>query len=551
MALPGGCATTSGALKVHDIAKLSMASQARREDTQNWIILVCAVAASALFLWSAAHAASSLWLLAAAVGFGFTGNCIFSLLHEAVHEKFDTTPQRNRWAGHIAAAFFPTALTLQTVLHLTHHRNNRSELERFDYIGPDEAIPLKTGQWFTILTGLYWLSIPLFWIFYSLVAELVPWKRLVVPGSRFANQTSASEFLESARKLPVWRVRAELGFSLVMQAALFWLLDLTWWSWLACYYAFGLSWSSLQYVDHAFSRLDRREGAWNLKVSRLTRTLFLNYHDHLEHHRDMECRWQNLPKRIAEPASRISQIEMLYLMWKGPRLLPGASDTPQRQRLLDWSIVACHALIFAVAFQAIYGLTSLDYAARDYYLPAAIALDRAVPFVPEMGLVYVTIGPLLLLTALVLGKPQRTLPFLAALMFELVFAALCFLAFPVDAPVPPNRGTSEFAQMVFAMADGINLSGNMLPSLHVAFALSCGWVLGQRLSLLWRVLVWLWVLAICASTLLTWQHWIIDVVAGAALALFAMGILHPRLTQALEGIEAEIRAHPQGSGQKS
>lgn len=514
----------------------------RREtarDAQNWAILAGGAAGCVALLWLAAHAATTLGTIAAALAFAFLANTMFSLLHEAVHGKFDRIPARNAIAGHIAAAFFPTSFTLQTALHLTHHRNNRSDVERFDYIGPDENVPLKTMQWFTILTGLYWLSIPLFWVFYGFFGSLIPWTRLMPSEARFARQTSAGAFLDSARALPIARIRIELALSIALQAALFWLFDLSWQSWLACYFAFGLMWSSLQYADHAFSVLDRHEGAWNLGVSRFTHRMFLNYHDHLAHHRDVAVRWQDLPRAAGDGPKRC-WLAMLYLMWRGPRLLPGSGQGEDRRRLLAWSVVGCHMLVFAAAFQLLYGIGSADFVTRAALHDVALPIDANAPFWPLWSLAYISIGPLLLTATLALRLPERTLPFLAALMLQLVVGVLCFLAFPVAAMPVPATAMTGLEAALFALADGINLEGNMLPSLHVAFALSAAWAASPHLSWPWRGAMWGWAAAIVASTWLIRQHWLLDIAGGAVLAAVVMGLAYPGLIALLARLEAEF-----------
>jgi membrane-associated phospholipid phosphatase len=425
------------------------------------------------------------------------------------------------------------------VLHLTHHRNNRSDVERFDYIGSDENVPLKTVQWFTILTGLYWLSIPLFWVFYCFFGSLIPWERLMPSEGRFARQTSAGAFLDSARALPIGRIRIELAASLAVQAGLFLMLDLTWVSWLACYIAFGLMWSSLQYADHAFSVLDQHEGAWNLKVSRFTHAMFLNYHDHLEHHRDVKVRWQDLPRAAGNVPKR-GWLAMLYLMWRGPRLLPGTVQSAVRQRQLEWTVLACHMAVFAAAFQLLYGFASADFNARTVFHEVALPIDAYAPFWPLWSLAYISIGPLLAAAALVLRIPARTLPFLAVLLLQLVAGTLCFLAFPVAVmPIPPVAMT-DLEAVVFAMADGINLDGNMMPSLHVAFAISAAWAASPRLSWPMRAGMWSWAGAVCASTWLIRQHWLLDVAGGALLAAATMAVAYPLLIRTLVRLEADF-----------
>jgi membrane-associated phospholipid phosphatase len=231
---------------------------------------------------------------------------------------------------------------------------------------------------------------------------------------------------------------------------------------------------------------------------------------------------------------------MLYLMWRGPRLLPGTAQSAARQRQLEWSVLACHMAVFAAAFQVLYGVASADFSARTAFHELALPIDAHAPFWPLWSLAYISIGPLLAVAALALRTPARTLPFLAALLLQLVAGTLCFLAFPVAAmPIPPVAMTDLEAGL-FAMADGINLNGNMMPSLHVAFAISAAWAAGPRLSWPLRIGVSSWAVAVCASTWLIHQHWLLDVAGGAALAAAAMGVAYPWLIRTLGRLEAEF-----------
>ncbi len=122
----------------------------------NMLLLAAAGAASIGLLVLASR--GSLWIaLAAALAFSFTANTLFSLMHESVHGLLLPDAIWNRRAGRLAAAFFPTSLTLQRAFHLTHHKNNRSPQERFDYIEPGDIAWAKRIQWYGILMGLYWL----------------------------------------------------------------------------------------------------------------------------------------------------------------------------------------------------------------------------------------------------------------------------------------------------------------------------------------------------------------------------------------------------------
>jgi len=285
--------------------------------TLNLALCALAAAACAGALWVASHGHS--WQIALAmVAFSFVNNTMFSLLHESVHGIAHEDRRFNEALGSFAAAFFPTSLSLQRVFHLAHHARNRTQFEQFDYLRPGDNPFLKRAQWYSILTGLYWLFVPLGGIAYFFAPSL--FTRLASSDS--ATQTGASSMFAGIVHAPRLRIRLELLFTLTVQIALFVLLDLNATGWLLCYAAFALNWSSLQYADHAFSKLDVRDGAWNLRVNYVTRLLFLNYHHHLAHHRNPQVPWIHLDRFIDAADERPSFWSIYRKMWRGPRPLP-------------------------------------------------------------------------------------------------------------------------------------------------------------------------------------------------------------------------------------
>jgi fatty acid desaturase len=106
------------------------------------------------------------------------------------------------------------------------------------------------------------------------------------------------------------------------QCILFLALDLTWQGWLLCYWAFGLHWSALQYVDHAWSPRDVINGAWNLKVLPVSRALALNYHYHLAHHRQPSLPWIHLPALVDPEEHQPTFWSIYFSLWGGVRPAP-------------------------------------------------------------------------------------------------------------------------------------------------------------------------------------------------------------------------------------
>lgn len=288
----------------------------------NGILLAGASTASALLLWNASHTSSPAILVLSAALFAMTANTLFSLLHEAVHGQFSRHRGVNEWAGRLAAAWFPTGLSIQRAFHLTHHRNNRSESEQFDVLHPGDVRWLKYAQWYAILTGVYWLTAVLGVLGYLLVPGVLRLRFLRSSSSRVARQTASGPYFEALESLPPVKARLEILFAIALQAALAVALDLSLVGWGACYGAFALAWSSLQYADHAFSPLHREEGAWNLRVSPVTRAFFLNYHYHRAHHQHPRVPWIHLPKLARRMEDEPTFWQIWRAMWRGPRKGP-------------------------------------------------------------------------------------------------------------------------------------------------------------------------------------------------------------------------------------
>jgi fatty acid desaturase len=208
------------------------------------------------------------------------------------------------------------------VFHLSHHARNRSVDEQFDYFRPGDSRLLKRAQWYSILTGLYWGFLPLG----CLVFLFAPWVfRLKVFRARdgaLGQQTGAAAMFAGLDRADRTRMRLEILFSAMFQIALILLLDLSLAGWLACYATFAVNWSSLQYADHAFSPLDLKNGAWNLRVNRVVQWLFLNYHHHRVHHQHPSVPWIHLPRYVDFSEPRPSFLSVYLSMWRGPRSLP-------------------------------------------------------------------------------------------------------------------------------------------------------------------------------------------------------------------------------------
>jgi fatty acid desaturase len=284
------------------------------------LLLVAAESICCAMLWLSSH--GNTWQIIAAVCvFSMVNNTVFSLLHESVHRIANRDSRMNELIGIAAAAFFPTSLSIQRVFHLAHHAHNRVA-EHFDYIDPTDRPLLKRAQWYAILTGVYWIFLPIGAVAFAVWPSLFGTSWLSSSASPLARQTGGASIFSNLENAPKNRIRLEVIFTASVQVLLFWSLHLHWSGWLACYAAFAINWSSLQYADHAFSPLDAQTGAWNLRVNPVTRLFFLNYHYHLAHHQNPHVPWLHLGQFIDAQVERPAFWRMYLSMWRGPRLMP-------------------------------------------------------------------------------------------------------------------------------------------------------------------------------------------------------------------------------------
>lgn len=290
----------------------------------NGLILLLSLAASWLCLWAASHSSFGIALVAAWL-FSLVSNTPFALMHEAVHGVGCSSRRRNELLGIVSGWAFPTSFTMQRMAHIGHHQRNRTDQELYDYYLPTQS-KLVRSIWLYAgnLLGLYWWSV----VFGNLLYLLAPWayrSRFFV--ERVAPALGFGPYVADLARLPAMRVWIEIVLAFGYQAIVFYILDLNVLGIVACYGAFALHWSVLQYADHAWSARSIRDGAWNLKVLPPSRWLALNYHYHLAHHQHPEVPWYELPKLVDPMDLQPSFWRVYFSLWKGVRPAPpmGAS----------------------------------------------------------------------------------------------------------------------------------------------------------------------------------------------------------------------------------
>jgi membrane-associated phospholipid phosphatase len=204
-----------------------------------------------------------------------------------------------------------------------------------------------------------------------------------------------------------------------------------------------------------------------------------------------------------------------------PHIVPPIVAWPERA---ERARLATLSIAFLVVFVVLFWGSEWLATFVPWRLYVDLPWERRLPFVPWTVWIYLSMDVLLLLAPLVLRTWRALLPLWLVLVGETVVAAVCFVLLPVTPRFAAFEAPDGVTGMAFAFADTINLTGNLLPSLHVAYALTAAMAFAhaahqQRHGWVVQGTWILWALAIAVSTVLLRQHHVLDVAAGLVLGV--------------------------------
>lgn len=174
---------------------------------------------------------------------------------------------------------------------------------------------------------------------------------------------------------------------------------------------------------------------------------------------------------------------------------------------------AALSLLFLVVYHGCAWITAQRSAVGTFYF----SWESWIPFVPVFILPYLSID-LFFTFAPFLCRDRRELEvFGRRITASILVAGICFLIMPLTLAVARPQPEGWLGALYLAFCK-IDRPFNLFPSLHIAFRGLLGHLYARhtRGPLFWVVQVWFSLIGV--STLLTWQHHVIDVVGGFFLA---------------------------------
>jgi predicted protein tyrosine phosphatase/membrane-associated phospholipid phosphatase len=178
----------------------------------------------------------------------------------------------------------------------------------------------------------------------------------------------------------------------------------------------------------------------------------------------------------------------------------------------------------AVASASLSGLFILVYTScnwitsrRQHVRSCFFAWERSIPFVPALILPYMSIDLFFIAAPFLArsGRELRTLTWRIAL--AILVAGACFLAMPLKFAFARPHVDGPLG-LIFNNFRSLDLPYNQCPSLHVALWAILVDIYLRRSHGLLRWLAAGWFILMALSPLLTYQHHVVDILGGLALA---------------------------------
>lgn len=231
---------------------------------------------------------------------------VFSMMHECFHRNGHRSPRVNWAMGVLASTLFGSSYTLIRVNHEGHHQRNRSNAELAEFILPGERPAFKIGLYYFAILGGIWIGS----FVGTLLLPFVPFRHVKSLAVRLVSMDGYNRSFAEFDAQDWQSLRLEALLAVVGWTGCILLFHWDWRVLLAAYGCFAFSYSSLQWIYHMRTPLDRIEGAYDLRLPTPVRWLFLNFNYNLTHHRLPRAAWQELHGHV-DPA----QTQPLWRRW--------------------------------------------------------------------------------------------------------------------------------------------------------------------------------------------------------------------------------------------
>jgi len=242
----------------------------------------------------------SLWWSVFIIPIACLNNPFWALLHEAIHDSFNSSSRINLIFGRWLSIFFGSPFHVLRLTHLSHHKFNRSPTEKGTEIyDPGDVSKIKASfkYFFYIFCGLYLLEVCSTFIFFLPPNIFRKMRRRLVDHGNVQEKWLAQKLMD---KKIVRDIRID-GVAIFLLFAL-------------STFCFGENWklllgllalrtfliSFMDNVYHYRTPLHVTVSGHNLFLPRVLSKLLLNFNLHRVHHANPSVPWVRLPHVFAQ-----------------------------------------------------------------------------------------------------------------------------------------------------------------------------------------------------------------------------------------------------------
>jgi len=176
------------------------------------------------------------------------------------------------------------------------------------------------------------------------------------------------------------------------------------------------------------------------------------------------------------------------------------------------------SVLLSLLFLVVYGTTNWLASLRHNVPGFPFPWERHIPFVPLMILPYMSIDLFFVASPFLSRNDQERQTLARRITAAILIAGCCFILFPLRFAFerPPVDG---WLGAIFNNFRSFDRPFNQLPSLHITLGLLLAAHYWRRMKGSLGIAILLWFGLILLSALLTYQHHLIDVIGGLALAV--------------------------------
>jgi len=207
------------------------------------------------------------------------------------------------------------------------------------------------------------------------------------------------------------------------------------------------------------------------------------------------------------------------------RVVHSVGGSPHRRLMLRAAITST---LLSLLFVVVYGSTNWLTAHRDaaavgkWFFPWELS---ATPYVPWLLVPYMSIDLLFFGAAFLCRDDQELRTYSGRVTFSIIVAGLFFLVLPLKLAWPARPYIAgwfgEFVEQSCTAPFLMEYPHNLFPAMHITLCIILAEIYSRHTRGWLRSVLMIWFGLIGISTVLTWQHHLIDIAGGILLAAFA------------------------------